>query len=160
MSELLSQRITLNSVVPILSLHVSRYTPQPPHSSAGGKSQRGWQGKHRDRRKRILRNRNVHGVSSSPASRRDGCVPPVHSVRIRSSPILSRDVPGRWNGEDSRSPGCIHGRHSLRVLPWEWRLRSHSRRSLHPPDFPEGPGLREASSRSYNVQTRRCRCRR
>ena len=153
MSELLSQRITLNSVVPILSLHVSRYTPQPPHPSTGGKNQRGWQGKRRDRRKRILRNRNVHGVSSSPASRRDGCVPPVHSVRIRSSPILSRDVPGRWNGEDSRSPGCIHGRPSR-------RLRAHSLRSLHPPDFPEGPDLREASSRSYNAQTRRCRCRR
>lgn len=93
-------------------------------------------------------------------ARWDGCVPPVHSARIRSLPILARDVPGRWNGEDSRSPGCIHGRHSRRALPWGWRLRSHSRRSLHPPDFPEESGLREASSRSYNVQTRRCRCRR
>lgn len=159
MSELLSQRITLNSVVPILSLHVSRYTPQPPHPSTGGKNQRGWQGKRRDRRKRILRNRNVHGVSSSPASRRDGCVPPVHSVRIRSSPILSRtsqvDGMGRTVALQAAfmediAVGFFHGGGGCgHIAVDHFILRTSG-----------GTGLREASSRSYNAQTRRCRCRR
>ena len=81
------------SVAPNPSSPVPRYTPQLPHPSVGGRSRRGWQGRRRGRRSCILRSRSGRGAFSSPASRRDGCVPPVHSARIRSLPILLQGRP-------------------------------------------------------------------
>ena len=91
------------SVAPNPSSPVPRYTPQLPHPSVGGRSRRGWQGRHRGRRSCILRSRSGRGAFSSPASRRGGYVHPVHSAGTLSLPILSRDVPDRWNWA-----GCDH----------------------------------------------------
>ena len=149
-----------NPAAPTLSSLASRYTLPLPHLSADGRSRRGWMGRHRGRRSGIRRSRNGHGAFSSPASRRDGYVLPVHSAGIRSSPILSRGVPDRWNGADSRSLICIHGTRSRRALPAGWRQQSHNRRLLQTPDFPVESGLRAAWRRSCNAQTRRFHCRR
>ena len=148
------------SVAPNPSSPVPRYTPQLLHPSVGGRSRRGWQGRRRGRRSCILRSRSGRGAFSSPASRRGGYVHPVHSAGTLSLPILSRDVPDRWNWAGSRSLICIHGTRSRRALPAGWRQQSHSRRLLQTPDFPVESGLRAAWRRSYNAQTRRCRCRR
>ena len=130
------------SVAPNPSSPVPRYTPQLPHPSVGGRSRRGWQGRHRGRRSCILRSRSGRGAFSSPASRRGGYVHPVHSAGTLSLPILSRDVPDRWNWAGSRSLICIHGTRSRRALPAGWRQQSHSRRLLQTPDFPVESGLR------------------
>ena len=74
-------------------------------------------GRHRGRRSCILRSRSGRGAFSSPASRRGGYVHPVHSAGTLSLPILSRDVPDRWNWAGSRSLICIHGTRSRRALP-------------------------------------------
>ena len=128
------------SVAPNPSSPVPRYTPQLPHPSVGGRSRRGWQGRHRGRRSCILRSRSGRGAFSSPASRRGGYVHPVHSAGTLSLPILSRDVPDRWNWAGSRSLICIHGTRSRRALPAGWRQQSHSRRLLQTPDFPVESG--------------------
>ena len=140
------------SVAPNPSSPVPRYTPQLPHPSVGGRSRRGWQGRRRGRRSCILRSRSGRGAFSSPASRRGGYVHPVHSAGTLSLPILSRDVPDRWNWAGSRSLICIHGTRSRRALPAGWRQQSHSRRLLQTPDFPVESGLRAAWRRSCNAQ--------
>ena len=115
-----TQRLRI-SVAPNPSSPVPRYTPQLPHPSVGGRSRRGWQGRHRGRRSCILRSRSGRGAFSSPASRRGGYVHPVHSAGTLSLPILSRDVPDRWNWAGSRSLICIHGTRSRMALPAGWR---------------------------------------
>ena len=100
--------------------------------------------RHPRRRSCILRSRSGRGAFSSPASRRGGYVHPVHSAGTLSLPILSRDVPDRWNWAGSRSLICIHGTRSRRALPAGWRQQSHSRRLLQTPDFPVESGLRAA----------------